>query len=213
MRRTCNGFASATVAADEPCKSRDRLVPDLGVRIRCQRLTDISHNLGDADVLMTAPLTGESVKSALADRGDRIAQRTTKSVRRHFAGVMIQQEQAETPHRQIGMAECSDLHSGDGKLSAEARTTLLRARDPSMNKITGDFEVSSGHCSISAACRVGTGASTGFDKQTASRAPCPPDPVRLASRLMVGTARKRPCLVERPCQRLCPPYSCLTAPA
>jgi hypothetical protein len=27
---------------------------------------------------------------------------------------------------------------------------LLRARDPSVNKIIGDFEVGSGHCSISA---------------------------------------------------------------
>jgi hypothetical protein len=43
------------------------------------------------------------------------------------------------------MAKCSDLHGGDGKRPAEPRTTLLRARDPSMNKIIGDFEIGSGH--------------------------------------------------------------------
>ena len=150
MRRTCNGFASATVAADEPCKSRDRLVPDLGVRIRCQDLNDISHNLGNADILMPAPLTGKPMKSTLADRGDGIVQRTTKDVRRHVAGVMIQEEQAKAPHCQIRMAERSDLHRGEGKRPAETRTTLLRARHPSMNKIIGDFEVGSGHCRFSA---------------------------------------------------------------
>src|SRR5262245_59914041 len=77
-RRTCKGSASTTVTVDKPCQGHERLVPDLGVRIRCQDLTDISHNLGNADILMTAPLTGEPMKSTLADRGDRIAQRTTK---------------------------------------------------------------------------------------------------------------------------------------
>ena len=150
MRRTCNGIASTTVTVNKPREGCERLVPDLGVRIRCQNLDDIGHNLGNADILMTAPLTSEPVKSTLADRGDWIAQSTAKDVQRHIAGVMIQDEQAEAPHRQIRMAECSDLHGGDGKLPAETGTTLLRARNPSMNKIMGDFEVSSGHCSISA---------------------------------------------------------------
>jgi len=81
MRRTCNGIAGATVTVDKPREGRDRLVPDLGVRIRRQNLNDISHNLGNADILVTAPLTGEPMKSTLADRGDRIAQSTTKDVR------------------------------------------------------------------------------------------------------------------------------------
>ena len=92
MRRTCNGIGSATVTVDKPREGRDRLVPDLGVQIRCQSLNDISHNLGNADILMTAPLTSEPVESTFADRADGIAQSTTKDVRRHIAGVMIQEE-------------------------------------------------------------------------------------------------------------------------
>ena len=66
MRRTCNGIASATVTVDKPRERRERLVPNLGVRIRCQSLDDIGHNIGDTDIFMTAPFTGEPVKSTLA---------------------------------------------------------------------------------------------------------------------------------------------------
>src|SRR5262249_60604943 len=38
MCRMCNGIASATVTVDKPRQGRERLVPDLGVRIRRQSL-------------------------------------------------------------------------------------------------------------------------------------------------------------------------------
>ena len=67
MRRTCNGIASSTITIDKPREGRERPVSDLGVRIRCQNLNDIGHNLGNADILVTTPLTGEPMKSTLAD--------------------------------------------------------------------------------------------------------------------------------------------------
>jgi hypothetical protein len=55
---------------------------------------------------------------------------------------MIQKEQAEAPHRQIRMAERGGLHGGDRHLLAQTRSAFLREREPSVDKIIRDFEVS-----------------------------------------------------------------------
>jgi hypothetical protein len=146
MGRPCNRFAGATVTSDKPRERDNRLVTDLGVGIRGQHFDEVSYNIADANIPVTAPLTGETMQSAVADRGDGIAQSLAKRVRGPVAGVMIQQEQAEAPHRQIRVTECCDLHSRDWHLPAERPTAFLREREPSMDKITRDLEVGPHSC-------------------------------------------------------------------
>jgi hypothetical protein len=81
MGRACNSFTSATVTADESCKGCYRLMPYLSIRISCQNLNEVSYNVGNADILVTASLTGETMKSTLADRRNGVAQSTTKDIR------------------------------------------------------------------------------------------------------------------------------------
>jgi len=61
MRCPCNRFAGATVATDKPSEGDNGLVTDLGVRIRGQNLNEVSYNIGDANVFVTAPLAGETM--------------------------------------------------------------------------------------------------------------------------------------------------------
>jgi hypothetical protein len=58
---------------------------------------------------------------------------------------MIQKAQTEASHRQIRMAECRDLHGGNGDLIAKTRSALLREREPSVDEIMRDFEITSRH--------------------------------------------------------------------
>ncbi len=134
-------FAGATVAIHESRESGDRLVTDLGVGITSQNLNEVSYNIGDADIPMTAPLTGETMESTLADRRDGIPQSPAKGVCGHVAGVMVKKGQAEAPHRWIRMTECGGLHRGERNLLAETRSAFLPEREPSMDKIICNFEV------------------------------------------------------------------------
>jgi len=59
--RTCNGFAGAAVAIDKPCKSGDRLVTHLWIGIRGQNLNEVSYNVGNANIVVTASLASETM--------------------------------------------------------------------------------------------------------------------------------------------------------
>ncbi len=59
--RTRNGFACATVAANKTCQSGNRLVPDLCVVITSQNLHEIGYNVDHTNILVTTPLTSETV--------------------------------------------------------------------------------------------------------------------------------------------------------
>jgi hypothetical protein len=96
--RPCNGFAGAAVATHESREGGDRLVTDLGIAIRIQNLNKVSYNIADANILVTAPLTAETMESALANGRDGVAQSHAKSVRGRVAGVMIQKGYAEAAH-------------------------------------------------------------------------------------------------------------------
>ena len=141
MRCPCNRFAGATVTTDKQSEGGNRLVTHLGIGIGGQNINEVSYNIGDANVFVTAPLAGETMESTLADGRDRITQSPAKCVRGRIAGVMIQKEKAEAPHCQIRMAECGSLDSGDGNLLAQTRSAFLREREPSVDKIIRDFEV------------------------------------------------------------------------
>jgi hypothetical protein len=140
-----NRFAGATVASDKPRERDNRLVPDLGVSIAGQHFNEIGDNVGDANTCFTAPLTDETVHSALADGRDGILQCAAEGIRRRVARVMIQKEQAEAPHRRISVAECGDLNGGDRYLNAETGPAALAEREPPVDEIIRDFEVSSRH--------------------------------------------------------------------
>jgi hypothetical protein len=71
-----------------------------------------------------------------------------KNVRGHVAGVTIQKAQTEASHRQIRMVECRDLQSLHGDLIAETRSAFLREREPSVDKIMSDFEVTACHFAL-----------------------------------------------------------------
>ncbi len=99
MGRTRNGLSGASITLNKPCEGGNRLVTHLGIAIRGHNLNEVSHDIGDANILVTAPLASETMEGTLADGRDGVAQSTAKNVRRHIAGVMIQKEQAETTHR------------------------------------------------------------------------------------------------------------------
>src|SRR5215831_5395797 len=143
--RTRNGFACASVAADEPRERGNRLVPDLCIAIRGQNLDQIGNHIGNADILVTARFARETMKSTLADRRHRIVQSAAKRVRRNVACVMIQKEQAEATHPQIRVAKCGHLNSCDRNLLCEPLSATLRKRGPSMDKVTCGFEARSHH--------------------------------------------------------------------
>jgi hypothetical protein len=116
-------------------------VADLGVGITGQNFNEVSHNIGDANIPVMAPLAGETMESALADGRDRIAQSPAEGLRRCVAGVMIQKEKAEAPRRRIRMAERGGLHRGDRNLLAQTRPAFLPEREPSVDnsRLRGQF--------------------------------------------------------------------------
>jgi len=63
MSRPCNRFAGATVTTDKPSEGGNRLVAHLGVGIGGQNLDEVSYNIGDANVFVTAPLAGKTVRA------------------------------------------------------------------------------------------------------------------------------------------------------
>ena len=89
------------------------------------------------------------MESAFTDGRNGVTQSATKGARGCVAGVMIQKEKTEAPHRRIRMAECRDLHGGDRHLLAETRPAFLAERKPPADKIIRDFEVSPHHCTQS----------------------------------------------------------------
>jgi len=64
--RAFYGFARANVAAEKASESGDGLVPDLCIAIGSQNRDEIGYDVSHANILVTAPLTGETVKSTLA---------------------------------------------------------------------------------------------------------------------------------------------------
>jgi hypothetical protein len=80
-----------------------------------------------------------------AYRGYWIAESASKSAPRSIARVVVQKEQAQAPHRQIGMVKRCGLHSGEWHLVGNARTPVLRQRRPPMNEVSGELEVRSCH--------------------------------------------------------------------
>jgi hypothetical protein len=124
-------------------------VTNVGIGIRDQPLSEVSDDVSDTNIPVTASLAGETMESAFADGRDRIAQSTAKGVRGGVAGVMIQKEKTEAPHRWIRMAERRDLYGSDGHLRAKTRPAFLAEREPSVDEIIRDFEVSPHHRSQS----------------------------------------------------------------
>jgi hypothetical protein len=61
MGRPCNGIASAAVTTDKPCKGGNCLVTNLSIGIGAQNLDEVGYNVGDANIVMAAPLTGEAM--------------------------------------------------------------------------------------------------------------------------------------------------------
>jgi hypothetical protein len=144
----CNGITSAAVTTHKQCEGGNCLVTNLSVGIGAQNLDEVGYDVGDANIVMAAPLAGEAMDSSPADRRDGITQGTAKGVRRRVAGVMIQKAQTAASHRQIRMAECRDLQGGHGDLIAETRSAFLREREPSVDKIMSDFKVTSCHFGV-----------------------------------------------------------------
>ncbi len=70
---------------------------------------------------MTAPLTGQTVKSTLAHCRHGIMQSAPKGARRHITCVMVEKEQANPAQCRIRVAERSHLHGGDRHLPADPR--------------------------------------------------------------------------------------------
>jgi len=62
---------------------------------------------------------------------------------------MIQKEKAEATHRWIRMAERGHLHRSDRHPLAKTPSAFLRERTPSMDEVSGKFEVGSRHCAQS----------------------------------------------------------------
>jgi len=96
---TRNGLAGATITTDKAREGGNRLMTHLGIGIRSHNLDEVSYDIGDANILVTAPLASEPVERTLADGRDAVAPGTAKDVRRQIAGVMIEKEQAKTTHR------------------------------------------------------------------------------------------------------------------
>jgi hypothetical protein len=109
-----NGWVGATITADKPCEGGNRLVTHLGVGITGHNLNEVSYDIGDANILVTAPLASEPMEGPLADGHDGVAQSRAKDARRHIAGVMIQKEQAETAHRWTRMTEVTTSTAATG---------------------------------------------------------------------------------------------------
>ena len=143
--RTRNRVAGATITAEKPCECDNCFVTHLGIRIGGKHFNEISYQVGDANLSVTTPFTCDSMKSALADERNRIAQRLTKGFRRRIAGVMVQQEETEAPHLRIGVAKRCDLYGGNGNLLGQHRAALLRQRAPSVDEITREFDVRPSH--------------------------------------------------------------------
>jgi hypothetical protein len=78
MGRTCNGLAGATITTDKAREGGNRFVTHLGIGIRGHNLDEVSYDIGDANILVTAPLASEPVKRTLADGRDGVAQGTAK---------------------------------------------------------------------------------------------------------------------------------------
>ena len=76
--RTRNRVAGATVTTEKPCECDNCFVTHLSIGIGDKHFNEISYQVGDANLSVTTPFTCESVKSALADERNRIAQRLTK---------------------------------------------------------------------------------------------------------------------------------------
>ena len=61
---------------------RDRLVTHLGIGVRGHNLNEVGYDIGDANILVTAPLASEPMEGTFADGRDRVAHSMAKNVRR-----------------------------------------------------------------------------------------------------------------------------------
>jgi hypothetical protein len=112
--RTRNRVAGATVTTEKPCECDNCFVTHLSIGIGDKHFNEISYQVGDANLSVTTPFTCDSMKSALADERNGIAQRLTKGFRRRIAGVMVQQEETEAPHLRIGVASAATCMAATG---------------------------------------------------------------------------------------------------
>jgi hypothetical protein len=142
---TGDGLAGTPVAKKEPCKRGYCPMANLRVRVRCEDLDEVRHNVGNAKALCAAPLTRRAMQRGLAHRCHGIAKSEAKYVPRGIACVVVQKKQAGSPDTQIRVAKCGDLHGRNGHLAAATCSPLLRKRIPSTNEIVGDFKVRSCH--------------------------------------------------------------------
>ena len=61
MCRRSNGIASTAIATDKSCEGGNCFVANLSAGIRVQNLDEVGYNIGDANIFLAAPLTGEAV--------------------------------------------------------------------------------------------------------------------------------------------------------
>jgi hypothetical protein len=59
--RTRNRFAGAIVTTEKPCEGDNCFVTHLSVGIGGQNLNEVSYNIGDANIIVTTSLAGETM--------------------------------------------------------------------------------------------------------------------------------------------------------
>jgi hypothetical protein len=76
---TGDGLAGTPVAKKEPCKRGYCPMANLRVRVRCEDLDEVRHNVGNAKALCAAPLTRKAMRavSRTDATGSRRARRNT----------------------------------------------------------------------------------------------------------------------------------------
>jgi hypothetical protein len=126
--RAFYGFACASVAAEKASESGNRLVPDLGIAIRTQNRDEIGDDVSYANIIVTAPITGQTVKSTLAHCRHGILQSAPKGARRHITCVMVEKEQANPAQRRIKWLSAATCTEATGIcLPTRARRSLASA--------------------------------------------------------------------------------------
>jgi len=71
--RACKRFADATVTTEKPCECDNCFVPHFSIGIGDKHFNEIGYYIGDANLSVATPFTGDPMKSALADERNRIA--------------------------------------------------------------------------------------------------------------------------------------------
>ena len=122
---TRDGLAGTSVAIKKPGKRGNCLVANLSVWVRRQDVREVCYDVGNAEVICAAPLTGKTMQCNLAHRSHGISKSKAKYIPRGVAGVVIQKKQAGSPYGQIRMAKRGGLNGSNGYVTGETGSPLL----------------------------------------------------------------------------------------